>query len=549
MSFYADLHVHSRYARATSRNADLVELAWWARRKGITVLGTGDFTHPGWFEELREGLVPAEPGLFRLRDELDRGVVERLPPSCRGGSAHAPPAVRAGAGDGGETHRPPRPQREPRRGRAADPGHGRGRAARGHPRQRGRRLPGAGARLDALGGRAERHRRVRLHRGLLRGAGGPHLRSRDRAVGGPADELAGLPPRPLPVGELLGRARPLQARPGGDRARHRAGLLRDPPGAGGRGGVPGDGGAVPRGGPLLPERPQELRRPPGAGRGAPGRAALPRLRQAADHGGAAAGRGPGRPPGRRPPAGGGRLPQPASPGRARRRGRRGRPHQQDRAADRRRHDRAARAGVAHPGARGGGRHRRGRLPGGGRGDRRGAPRPGHPRPRLRRPVRVYPAVCPRPVRVTVPTPSQGACRMAVDRAGWAEMRAADLQPIFEAPGPFLSLYLAAGGDVENAAQRLEVRWKSARGELQERGVPIGVLEAVDPLVEGGHAAGATLAAVVSVDGAAYHTGLPSPLVREVLIRWGATPYALPLLAHAQSQVSFVAVLASRATAE
>jgi DNA helicase II / ATP-dependent DNA helicase PcrA len=84
MSFYADLHLHSRYARATSRNADLVELAWWARRKGITVLGTGDFTHPAWFEELKESLVPAEPGLFRLRDELDRAVVERLPSSCRG---------------------------------------------------------------------------------------------------------------------------------------------------------------------------------------------------------------------------------------------------------------------------------------------------------------------------------------------------------------------------------------------------------------------------------------------------------------------------------
>jgi DNA helicase II / ATP-dependent DNA helicase PcrA len=84
MLFYADLHLHSRYARATSRNADLPELAWWARRKGITVLGTGDFTHPAWFEELREGLVPAEPGLFRLRDDLDRAVTERLPASCRG---------------------------------------------------------------------------------------------------------------------------------------------------------------------------------------------------------------------------------------------------------------------------------------------------------------------------------------------------------------------------------------------------------------------------------------------------------------------------------
>jgi DNA helicase II / ATP-dependent DNA helicase PcrA len=84
MTFYADLHLHSRYAWATSRNADLAELSWWARRKGITVLGTGDFTHPAWFGELKESLVPAEPGLYRLRDELDRAVAERLPPSCHG---------------------------------------------------------------------------------------------------------------------------------------------------------------------------------------------------------------------------------------------------------------------------------------------------------------------------------------------------------------------------------------------------------------------------------------------------------------------------------
>src|SRR5215213_2492428 len=84
MPLYADLHLHSRYARATSRNADLPELAWWARRKGITVLGTCDFTHPAWFQELKEGLEPAEPGLFRLGDDLDRAVTERLPASCRG---------------------------------------------------------------------------------------------------------------------------------------------------------------------------------------------------------------------------------------------------------------------------------------------------------------------------------------------------------------------------------------------------------------------------------------------------------------------------------
>ncbi len=65
-TFVADLHIHSRYSRACSRDLDLPNLAWWARRKGITLLGTGDFTHPAWYDHLREHLVPAEPGLFRL---------------------------------------------------------------------------------------------------------------------------------------------------------------------------------------------------------------------------------------------------------------------------------------------------------------------------------------------------------------------------------------------------------------------------------------------------------------------------------------------------
>jgi DNA helicase-2/ATP-dependent DNA helicase PcrA len=82
--FYADLHVHSKYSRATSRDADLEHLALWARRKGITVVGTGDFTHPAWFEEIRTKLIPAEPGLFRLRPEIEREVARQLPPSCRG---------------------------------------------------------------------------------------------------------------------------------------------------------------------------------------------------------------------------------------------------------------------------------------------------------------------------------------------------------------------------------------------------------------------------------------------------------------------------------
>lgn len=83
MPFYADLHVHSKYSRATSKDADLEGMAVWAQRKGIAVVGTGDFTHPAWFAELQEKLEPAEPGLFRLRPEIERAVEERVPGSCR----------------------------------------------------------------------------------------------------------------------------------------------------------------------------------------------------------------------------------------------------------------------------------------------------------------------------------------------------------------------------------------------------------------------------------------------------------------------------------
>ncbi|MEO3750573.1 UvrD-helicase domain-containing protein [Streptomyces sp. B6B3] len=81
MLFHADLHIHSKYSRACSKDCDLEHLTWWARRKGITLVGTGDFTHPAWFEHLRETLVPAEPGLYRLRDDLDRDIARTLPPS------------------------------------------------------------------------------------------------------------------------------------------------------------------------------------------------------------------------------------------------------------------------------------------------------------------------------------------------------------------------------------------------------------------------------------------------------------------------------------
>ena len=75
----ADLHIHSKYSRACSRDLELENLSWWAQRKGIALLGTGDFTHPGWFDHLRSGLVPAEPGLFRLAEDREREIALRLP--------------------------------------------------------------------------------------------------------------------------------------------------------------------------------------------------------------------------------------------------------------------------------------------------------------------------------------------------------------------------------------------------------------------------------------------------------------------------------------
>lgn len=83
MRFYADLHIHSKYARATSRDSDLEHMALWAAKKGIKVLGTGDFTHPAWRTEIGEKLVPAEPGLFRLQENLEKTVQQQLPSSCR----------------------------------------------------------------------------------------------------------------------------------------------------------------------------------------------------------------------------------------------------------------------------------------------------------------------------------------------------------------------------------------------------------------------------------------------------------------------------------
>ena len=76
--FHADLHLHSSYAYACAKNITPEKLSFWARKKGIELIGTADFTHPAWKKELKEKLVPAEPGLYRLRPDLEEYVEEQL---------------------------------------------------------------------------------------------------------------------------------------------------------------------------------------------------------------------------------------------------------------------------------------------------------------------------------------------------------------------------------------------------------------------------------------------------------------------------------------
>jgi uncharacterized protein (TIGR00375 family) len=79
MNFIADFHIHSQFSRATSKELIPENLDQWAGIKGITVVGTGDFTHPGWLKELKEKLEPAEQGLLRLKDQYRSGLIRRYP--------------------------------------------------------------------------------------------------------------------------------------------------------------------------------------------------------------------------------------------------------------------------------------------------------------------------------------------------------------------------------------------------------------------------------------------------------------------------------------
>ena len=79
MKMIADLHIHSRFSMATSKEGTPENLDFWARKKGISLIGTGDFTHPVWREELKERFVSEGNGLYRLRDEYVKEESRKFP--------------------------------------------------------------------------------------------------------------------------------------------------------------------------------------------------------------------------------------------------------------------------------------------------------------------------------------------------------------------------------------------------------------------------------------------------------------------------------------
>src|SRR3989338_939052 len=103
MRVISDLHIHSKYSRACSKDLVPQNLDKWAKIKGVNLLGTGDFTHPRWFADLRESLEEAEPGFYKLRSSSPsplpsrEGKKQNFPPPGGGGL----PARSAGGEEGG----------------------------------------------------------------------------------------------------------------------------------------------------------------------------------------------------------------------------------------------------------------------------------------------------------------------------------------------------------------------------------------------------------------------------------------------------------------
>lgn len=116
------------------------------------------------------------------------------------------------------------------------------------------------------------------------------------------------------------------------------------------------------------------------------------------------------------------------------------------------------------------------------------------------------------------------------------------------PGPFASVYLNTEGAVEDAPQRLGIRWKNIRRHLAERGAPERVLSAIDPVVDGAHVAGEMLVVLATSEGVVLARHEPALPDREVG-SWGALPRLAPLLSAHQAAIPHVVVLTDRIGAD
>ena len=95
MKIIADLHVHSKFSRATARDLDLENLYVAAQIKGIQLVGTGDFSHPDWFSEIEAKLEPAEAGLLRMKADAAKEAGQSCSQCVRGANSTAIRVCRA----------------------------------------------------------------------------------------------------------------------------------------------------------------------------------------------------------------------------------------------------------------------------------------------------------------------------------------------------------------------------------------------------------------------------------------------------------------------
>jgi hypothetical protein len=124
----------------------------------------------------------------------------------------------------------------------------------------------------------------------------------------------------------------------------------------------------------------------------------------------------------------------------------------------------------------------------------------------------------------------------------------DLQRVFDAPGPFLSVFLTTEPRVENAAQRSDARWRTLRAEAASVGAPDDVLSEIDPLIADAHERGEALAVIATPTGVVHTEYGPAPLPTDE-VRWGPLPHLLPVVAWRQADPPHIIVLTDRTGAD